>query len=122
MRAQFINVRGDGEIFEIGQGTSAFAALDSPPLLARFGVRGNISQVDGLVLQSFRKFQQHLRHLPAASQPVRARAVVPLFIALQLRLQTQILNLQLFLLNPQLIGSPLLLVALPHQRTDHRFQ
>src|SRR5579875_2937401 len=128
LRAQFINVRGDGEMFEISEGTPPFAALDSPPLLSRFDVRGNISRVDGLALQSFREFQQHLRHL-AASEPVRTRPVVPLLITLQRQLQTQILKLQLLILHLQfvgalllLIGTPLLLVALPQQRADHRFQ
>jgi len=86
------------------------------------------NRIDRLALQSFSEFQQHLRHLAAAWQPVRTRTVVPLLIAIQRQLQTQILNLQLLIPHLQfsaallLTGTPLLLVALPQQRVDPRFQ
>ena len=57
--------------------------------------RGNILRVDRFLLQLLAEVQQRLRQLAGRLQPVRARPVVPLLVALQLQLQTQLLHVEI---------------------------
>ena len=60
--------------------------------------------MDGLAIQLLGEGEQHLRHLAARLQPVRARAVIPLPETLQFEFKPQLLNAELFGLLPAFLA------------------
>ena len=84
LRAQLVDMRGDRKIFEVRQMPPALAPLHPPQFFFRFRMRRNILRVDRLLIQLFGEVQQHLRQIALRLQPVGARTVVPLLVALQL--------------------------------------
>jgi hypothetical protein len=89
-----------------------------------------------LAVQFLGKGEQHLGHVAARLEPVRARAVIPLPETLQFELKPQHLDAEFLGLQPAflcpavlLFGAVLLLfgalrlpVAFQNQRTHHRLQ
>ena len=75
---------------------------------------GTSSGLTGLLSSASAKPEQHLRQFARRLQPVRARAVVPLLVAIQFYLQTQILDVQIVgaLLFALLSATAVVLAAL----------
>ena len=115
LRAQLVDVGGDGEVFEVGQVPPAFAPPHAPQFIGRFRRRWNILGVNRLAVHLPGEVEQHLGHFRAGFEPVRARAVIPLLVALQFLLQAQHLDMKVF-------GALLFAVALQKQRAHNRLQ
>jgi hypothetical protein len=91
--AQLVDVRGDREFLEVRQGTSAPAPLH-PPQFVRGLARRRLIRRNRFLRQLLAEGEQRLPDLLARLQPVGARPVVPLLVALQLQLQTEILEVE----------------------------
>ena len=95
LRAQLVDMRGDREILEVGQVAAAFAPLHAPQFFVRLGMRRNIVRVDRLLVQCLGEAEQHLRQIALGLKTIRARTVIPLLVASQFHLQTQVLDVQI---------------------------
>ena len=95
LRAQLVDMRGDRQVFEVGQMAAALAPLHPPQFFVRLRMRRNIVRVDRLLVQLLGEAEQHLRQVACRLQPVGARTVVPLLVALQFYPQTQVLDVQI---------------------------
>ena len=89
---QFVYVRGDGQIFEVGQMAPSLAAFDPPQFLFRLGMRRNVVRVDWLAIQFLAEAEQQLRQIACRLEPVCAWPVVPLLVATQLYLQALVFD------------------------------
>ena len=105
LRAQFVNVRGDGEVLEIGEIAPALAPPHAPQFIGRLGRGRNVVRMNRLAVQFLGEGEQHLRHLAARLQPVRARAVIPLLETLQFELKPQHLDAEFLGLPASLRSS-----------------
>ena len=108
-------MRRDRQVFEVGQMAAALAPTNSPQYFVRLRMRRNITRVDRLLIQRFGENEQHLRQVACRLQPIGARTVVPLLVAIQFYPQTQVLDVQI-------IGVVFLGVVLQQQRTHYRLQ
>ena len=79
---EFVDVRPDRKIFEVGEIAPSLASLD-PPHFVLGCVRGYILGVDRLLFQLLGELQQRLRYIRALVQSIAARPVVPLFETFQ---------------------------------------
>ena len=93
--AQLVDLRGHRQILEVDQRPPSRPPLHPPPLGRGLTPHGHILRLDRFLLQFLAEVQQRLRQLSARLQPVRARPVIPLLVALQLQLQTQRLHVEI---------------------------
>src|SRR5664280_2319708 len=93
LRIQFVDMRGDGQVVEVGKIASALAPLHAPQLFGWFRRGGQIVRLDWLAIQILGEVQQHLRHIVIRLQTICARTVVPLAKSFQFQLRTEKLNL-----------------------------
>ena len=82
-------MRDNRKVLEVGQIAPTLAALHTTQLFGGLGGSRQIFCVNRLAVQFLGEVQQHLRKVLIGLQPVRARAVVPLLVALQLQLHTE---------------------------------
>jgi hypothetical protein len=132
---EFVDVRRDRKIFEVGEIAPSLAPFDPPQLELGLGLR-HILGLDRLALQFLGELQQRLRYIRARLQLIAARPVVPLFVTFQLLLQPQVLQVEFlgafglpqdfhlqfmgaFIL---FVGSLLLLIPFDYQLTEQSFQ
>jgi len=107
----------------MGQSPPTPPPLHPPPFPGRLARRRGLLPRHRLLRQFLAESEECLRQLTGRLQPVRSRPVVPLLVALQFELQTQILEVEIvgalpLLLRPRrLLFRPLLrLVALRPRR------
>ena len=95
-RAQLVDLRGYRKIFEVGK-MRAVPCAASPAASSSAGSAcgGTSSGLTGLRSSSSPKFSSTCARSPGGLQPVGARPVVPLLVALQLQLQTQLLHVEI---------------------------
>ncbi len=93
-RAQLVDVRGDREVHKVRQGASAPAPLHPRQFVDRLARRHLVGR-QGFLRPFLAEGQQRLPQLLAGFQPVGAWTVVPLLVALQLQLQTEIFEVEL---------------------------
>jgi hypothetical protein len=86
--AQFVNLFGDGEIFEVGQVPSALAPFYAPQFFLRFRRRSDIVGVNRLAVHLLGEDQQ-LGQIAGALKAIRSRAVMPLLVSLEFQLRTK---------------------------------
>ena len=115
LHAQFVNVRRNREVLEVGEIAPACAPPEPPWFIGRFGRRRKIVRMNGLAVHFLGEGKQHLGHLAARCEPVGARTVIPLLETLQFELKPQHLD-------AEFLGALRLTVAFQSQRTHHRFQ
>ena len=135
-------MRGDREVRKVRQGASAPAPLHPPQFRGRLARGGGFVGRSGFLRPFLAEVEQRLPQLLAGFQPVGAWPVVPLLVALQLQLQTEIFEVErigaLGLLRgergfscaraacasaPRLLGGPLLgAIALGLRRPQQGFQ
>jgi len=109
--------------------TPSAAPLHPPQLIHGFCIRRNILGVDWFLVQFVRELKEQLQQIARRAQPVRSRAVVPLFVSFQFPLQAEDLNVQiistlalLFGALALLVRSLLLTVTLRQQLAQNRLQ
>jgi len=93
--AQLMNLRRDRKVLEVGQVPPALAPPHAPEFLIVFGTRRNILGVDGLLVLRLSEAQQHLRQVAGRLKKICKWPVIPIHVASQLYLQTQILEVQI---------------------------
>ena len=126
-RTQFVNLRGDGEIFEVGQVPPALTPFHTPQFFLRFRRRRDIVRVNRLAVHLLGEDQQQLRQIAGALKTVCSRAVIPLLVALQFQLRTQQFKMKIvgsplecFRSACLLLGALLLALAFCQQGSHHR--
>jgi hypothetical protein len=82
-RAQLVDLRGGRQVLEIRQSAPTPPPLHPPPFPGRLARRRGLLRGHRLLRQFLAEIQQRLRQLAGRFQPVRARPVVPLLVALQ---------------------------------------
>ncbi len=131
-----MNVRGDGDILEIREIAPTRAPPHAPQLLGGLCRGRNVVRMNGLAVQLSGELKQHLGHIAAGLEPVRARTVIPLLVPLQFQLQPQHLDAELLGLLPAflresllfccaellLFGALCLAVTLGDEQSHHRLQ
>jgi hypothetical protein len=119
---QLVQVRGDGKVLEVLNPAPPFVPLHPPQLLFRFRMEWKIRGVDRLTVHRLGEAEKQLRQVALGLETVRARTVIPFLQAIELYLQTQVLDVQIVgafgLLNGTLLVlfcSPPLIVAFSKQ-------
>lgn len=95
---EFVDMRGDWQVLEVGEIAPTLAPLYAPQLFRRICSASKVVCVDRLVIQVLGEAQQQLRQFTRGAQPIRARTVIPLLVTLQLQLYANQLDLQLLFL------------------------
>jgi len=128
-RVQLVDLGGYRKIFEVGKITPSLAPLHASKFFRRFGAGWKIVRVNRLAIHLLGEVQKHLGQITRGLQTIGARAVVPLLVSLQLKLQPKHLDTQLVASPGLLFRTPLVfisaslfVVTLPHQRAQHSFQ
>ena len=121
-RIQLVDLGSYRKIFEIGKIAPSFATLHAPKFFCRFAARWNVVRVNRLAIHLLGEVEKHLRQITRGLQTIGARAVVPLLVSLQLKLQPQIFKLKIVGTPGLLFGKLILFVAFTHQRDQHGFQ
>ena len=124
---QFVNVRGDGEIFEVGQIPPSLTPLYAPQFFLRFRRRRDILRVNRLAIHLLGEVQQQLRQIAGDLKTIRSRAVIPLLVSLQFHLRTQQFEMKFvgsssFRSACLLLGALLLPLAFCQQRSHHGYK
>ena len=97
---QFVNLRGDGEIFEVGQVPPSLTPFHTPYLFLWFRRRRGIVRVNRLAVHLLGEDQQQLPQIAGVLKAVCSRAVIPLLVSLEFQLRTQQFKMKI-------VGSPL---------------
>jgi hypothetical protein len=84
--------------------------------------RRNIVRMNRLAVQVLGEGEQHLGHIAARLQPIRARTVIPFLETLQFELKPQHLDTEFLGALLLFFRAPLLPVALHEERTHHHLQ
>jgi len=92
--AQLVDLRGDRQVLEVRQVASSPAPLHPPQLRGRFVRRGRVIRRDRFLCQFLAEGEERLPKLLAGFQLVGTRPVVPLPVAFQLQLQTQVFEIE----------------------------